>query len=243
MSDQRPQETIERALAIAAGIAAVDGCIVIADESNTANLRWANNTLTTNGVTNGRRLTVIASVSGSAGTAAGVVSRSAVQTADLDDLVRAAVAAARENTPAQDAGPLVEPSTRSAIRGTTHRLRLQPPSSNASSETSAPSWQTPTPRAAACSGSPSTSSTPPTSAVRRVCGSGTHNRPAGSKSMRNRPTCRGRPGPAQRPATSPTSTSTAIALHSPSASNGRPARSSCPRHGTKRYCHRPRSPT
>jgi len=110
MSDQTPQETIERALAIAAGMAAVDGCIVIADESNTANLRFANNTLTTNGVTNGRRLTVIASVSGSEGTAAGVVSRSAVRTADLDDLVRAAIAAARENTPAQDAGPLVDPS-------------------------------------------------------------------------------------------------------------------------------------
>jgi predicted Zn-dependent protease len=110
MSDQTPQETVERALAIAAGMAAVDGCIVIADESTSANLRFANNTLTTNGVTNGRRLTVIATVSGSAGTAAGVVSRSAVRTADLDDLVRAAIAAAAENTPAQDAGPLVEPS-------------------------------------------------------------------------------------------------------------------------------------
>jgi predicted Zn-dependent protease len=110
MSDQTPQETVERALAIAAGIAAVDGCMVIADESNSANLRFANNTLTTNGVTNGRRLTVIATVSGSEGTAAGVVSRSAVRTADLDDLVRAAIAAAGENTPAQDAGPLVEPS-------------------------------------------------------------------------------------------------------------------------------------
>ncbi len=110
MSDQTPQETIERALAVAAGMPAVDGCIVIADESNTANLRWANNTLTTNGVTKGRRLTVIASVSGSEGTAAGVVSRSTVHTSELDDLVRAAIVAARENTPAQDAGPLVAPS-------------------------------------------------------------------------------------------------------------------------------------
>ena len=30
-----------------------DGCVVIADESSNANLRWANNTLTTNGVTRG----------------------------------------------------------------------------------------------------------------------------------------------------------------------------------------------
>jgi predicted Zn-dependent protease len=110
MSDQSPQETVERALAIAAGMPAVDGCVVIADESNSANLRFANNTLTTNGVTRGRRLTVIATVSGAEGTAAGVVSRSAVRNADLEDLVRAAVAAAGENTPAQDAGPLVEPS-------------------------------------------------------------------------------------------------------------------------------------
>ena len=83
---------------------------MLADESSSANLRWANNTLTTNGVTRGRRLTVIASVKGADGVAAGVVSRSAVRTADLDDLVRAAVAAAGENTPAEDAGALVEPA-------------------------------------------------------------------------------------------------------------------------------------
>jgi len=110
MSDQTPQELVERALAIAAGIAGVDGCVVLADESSSANLRWANNTLTTNGVTRGRRLTVIASVKGADGVAAGVVSRSAVRTGDLDDLVRAAVAAAGENTPAEDAGALVEPA-------------------------------------------------------------------------------------------------------------------------------------
>ena len=110
MSDQTPQELVERALAIATGITGVDGCVVLADESSSANLRWANNTLTTNGVTRGRRLTVIASVKGADGVAAGVVSRSSVRTADLDDLVRAAVAAAGENTPAEDAGALVEPA-------------------------------------------------------------------------------------------------------------------------------------
>src|ERR1019366_10701638 len=87
MSDQTPQELVERALAIAAGITGVDGCVVLADESSSANLRWANNTLTTNGVTRGRRLTVIASVKGADGVAAGVVSRSSVRTADLDDFL------------------------------------------------------------------------------------------------------------------------------------------------------------
>ncbi|HEX7105943.1 MAG TPA: TldD/PmbA family protein [Acidothermaceae bacterium] len=108
MSDVTPQETIERALSLAARLNDVSGCVVIADESSSANLRWANNTLTTNGVTRGRRLTVVATVNGAQGVAAGVVSRSAVRSTDLDDLVNAAVAAARDNTPAQDAGPLVE---------------------------------------------------------------------------------------------------------------------------------------
>ena len=110
MSDQTPQELVEQALAIAARMTGVDGCVVLADESSSANVRWANNTLTTNGVTRGRRLTVIASVKGADGVAAGVVSRSAVRTADLDDLVWAAVAAAGENTPAEDASDLVEPA-------------------------------------------------------------------------------------------------------------------------------------
>ena len=51
-----PQDTVERALAAARS----DDCIVIADESSTANLRWAGNTLTTNGVSRSRQLTVIA---------------------------------------------------------------------------------------------------------------------------------------------------------------------------------------
>ncbi|HET9186520.1 MAG TPA: metallopeptidase TldD-related protein [Acidothermaceae bacterium] len=109
MSDVTPQDTIEHTLELAARVNDVSGCVVIADESSSANLRWANNTLTTNGVTRGRRLTVVATVNGAQGVAAGVVSRSAVRSTDLDDLVNAAVAAARDNTPAQDAGPLVEP--------------------------------------------------------------------------------------------------------------------------------------
>ncbi|HZU12543.1 MAG TPA: metallopeptidase TldD-related protein [Chloroflexota bacterium] len=98
-----PQEMVERALAISRA----DGCIAIADEITTANLRWANNTLTTNGTTHGRRLTVIATVGGAQGTAAGVVSREGVTTASVEDLVRAAEDAARAGTPADDAAPLV----------------------------------------------------------------------------------------------------------------------------------------
>ncbi|GLX47983.1 peptidase [Streptomyces hygroscopicus subsp. hygroscopicus] len=99
----KPHEIVERALALSRA----DGCVVIADERSTANLRWAGNALTTNGVTRGRGLTVIATVDGRQGTATGVVSRSAVTSDELEPLVRAAEAAARGAGPAEDAQPLV----------------------------------------------------------------------------------------------------------------------------------------
>jgi predicted Zn-dependent protease len=100
-------ELVERAL----GLSRADGCIVIADEESTANLRWAGNALTTNGATRSRRLTVIATVDGGHGTAAGVVSRQAVTTDQVESLVRAAESAARDTGPAEDAKPLVVPGT------------------------------------------------------------------------------------------------------------------------------------
>ncbi|AYL35338.1 MULTISPECIES: metallopeptidase TldD-related protein [Streptomyces] len=99
----KPHEIVERALELSRA----DGCVVIADEHSTANLRWAGNALTTNGVTRGRTLTVIATVDGARGTASGVVSRSAVTVDELEPLVRAAEAAARGAGPAEDAQPLV----------------------------------------------------------------------------------------------------------------------------------------
>ncbi len=98
-----PQEMVERALELSKA----DGCVVIAEEISSANLRWANNTLTTNGVTRGRQLTVIATVDGALGTSSGVVSRSAVTPDQLEGLVRAAEEAARANSPAEDAQPLI----------------------------------------------------------------------------------------------------------------------------------------
>ncbi|MFI9148808.1 metallopeptidase TldD-related protein [Streptomyces sp. NPDC053367] len=105
----KPYEIVERALELSRA----DGCVVIADEQSTANLRWAGNALTTNGVTRGRTLTVIATVDGKEGTAAGVVSRSAVTADELEPLVRAAEAAARSAAPAEDAQPLVTGATAS----------------------------------------------------------------------------------------------------------------------------------
>jgi predicted Zn-dependent protease len=104
-----PHELVERALELSRA----DGCVVIADEESTANLRWAGNALTTNGVTRGRSLTVIATVDGAEGTASGVVSREAVTLDEVESLVRAAEAAAREAGPAEDAQPLVSPGAQS----------------------------------------------------------------------------------------------------------------------------------
>src|ERR1700742_4085132 len=100
-----PQDTVERALA-----AARPGgeTVVIADESSTANLRWAGNTLTTNGVATSRSLTVI-SVDRRAGGAAGggMVPHSGATPGLVEDLVREAEKAAVEAPPAEDAAPLV----------------------------------------------------------------------------------------------------------------------------------------
>jgi predicted Zn-dependent protease len=101
-----PQETVERALALSKA----DGCVVRLTEQTEANLRWANNTLTTNGEMRSRRLAVISFVDGAAGMAAGSVERSAVTTDTLEDLVRASEQAARDAGPADDAAPLVEPA-------------------------------------------------------------------------------------------------------------------------------------
>jgi predicted Zn-dependent protease len=100
-----PQETVEAALALSKA----DGCIVIADESSTANIRFANNTVTTNGVAEDRKLTVIAIMGQQTGSAAGVVSRSGVTPDRLEELVRAAEAAASGGVAAEDAAPLIGP--------------------------------------------------------------------------------------------------------------------------------------
>jgi len=102
-----PQDTVEKSLALAAEVGA-DGCVVIAQELSSANLRWAGNTLTTNGLIRSRMLTVIAIVEGAQGTSAGVVSRTRASGEQVVAIVRSAVDAARGNEPAEDAAPLIE---------------------------------------------------------------------------------------------------------------------------------------
>jgi predicted Zn-dependent protease len=104
-----PQVLIEQALAAAK---AGGECVVIADESSTANLRWAGNTLTTNGVAATRSLTVIAIDRRRDGTAGvGIVARSGISTDQVEELVREAEKAAEQASPAEDAADLVSGET------------------------------------------------------------------------------------------------------------------------------------
>jgi predicted Zn-dependent protease len=98
-----PQSLVDHALAASMS----DDCIVIVRDSTSANLRWANNTLTTNGVMHGVHVTVVSFVRRAGGTATGTVSGSATTQAEVDELVRASDAAARAASPAEDAAELV----------------------------------------------------------------------------------------------------------------------------------------
>lgn len=95
-----PQEMIEKAL----DLSTADDTVVIVDEGSSANLRFAGNTLTTNGVARSSQLTVISI----AGRGVGVVSRAAVRPEQLADVVAAADHAAEDAQPSEDARPLIE---------------------------------------------------------------------------------------------------------------------------------------
>jgi predicted Zn-dependent protease len=94
-----PQEAVERALAASR----TDDCVVIAEETSSANLRWAGNTLTTNGVSSSRQLTVIAIDRRAEGACTGIISRAGVGPDQVQEVVREAEHAAAEGTPAEDA--------------------------------------------------------------------------------------------------------------------------------------------
>ena len=100
-----PQESVERALQAATA----DECVVIAEETSAANLRWAGNTLTTNGISRSRQLTVIAIRRGGGQARVGVVSRAGVRGDEIPDVVAEAERAAAEASPAEDAQVLPGP--------------------------------------------------------------------------------------------------------------------------------------
>jgi predicted Zn-dependent protease len=96
-----PQEVVEKALAASTA----DGQVAFVVESSEANLRWAGNSLTTNGSMRSRQVVVISFVDGGAGMAAGTVARTG--NPDIATLVAASEQAARDAGPAEDAVPLI----------------------------------------------------------------------------------------------------------------------------------------
>jgi len=94
-----PQDLVEHALAKSAS----EQCVVIVQDATGTNLRWANNTLTTNGVMHGISVTVIAFHG--AGNAS--VSGTAASPEQVSAIVEQADAAARAADPAEDRAPLL----------------------------------------------------------------------------------------------------------------------------------------
>ena len=98
-----PQALVEHAVTTSLA----DDCIAIVRDKTSANLRWANNTLTTNGAMHDVSVTIISFVRQAGGVSTGSVTGSASNQAQVTALVQAADAAARASTPAEDAAPLV----------------------------------------------------------------------------------------------------------------------------------------
>ena len=105
------QAVVESALAAAARGGA-DGCVVLIDETSHADVRFAVNQTTTNGVRRDRTVTIITILGPSVGTArrSGVV--------NVDEMVAAALTDARSAPPSEDACALVQPAATEPPDGT-----------------------------------------------------------------------------------------------------------------------------
>jgi len=100
------QELVEHGVA-SAGAAGADGCVVLVEELSHADVRFALNTTTTNGVHRARTVSVVVV----AGTSVSTARRTGnVETDAIDAMVGAALSDARQAPPAEDAFALVEPS-------------------------------------------------------------------------------------------------------------------------------------
>jgi len=99
MTDPTPQELVEAALSASTS----EHCIAIVEDSSSANLRWANNTLTTNGAMRSMQVTAIAFQ----GRANASVSGSAASLEQVRALVESADRAAADEGEAEDYAELV----------------------------------------------------------------------------------------------------------------------------------------
>ena len=101
------QDVVDLALAAAAQSGRCDETIVIVADRAEASLRWAGNSMTTNGVATGRSISVIAIVRQGGVARVGVQRSSVVDPAAIADLVAAAEYAAHTAPEAGDSAPLL----------------------------------------------------------------------------------------------------------------------------------------
>ncbi len=98
--------TVERALALSRA----DEAMVVVRDEHEASLRWAGNSMTTNGSSMSRNWAVISVFrEGPALARVGTIASTSVDPDDIEAVVRASEAAARGAEPARDAMPLLEP--------------------------------------------------------------------------------------------------------------------------------------
>jgi predicted Zn-dependent protease len=103
----RPQQAIDIALDAAARPGGTDETIVVITDRAAASLRWAGNSLTTNGVSTGRTITVISIAPlDDEGPRVGSLRSAEVDPALIPDLVAASREAAADAPEARDAAPL-----------------------------------------------------------------------------------------------------------------------------------------
>lgn len=94
---------MDRVVEAALGLSRADDCIVIGSASSTANVRWANNTSTTNGQSRGTHLDVVSIIGRRVGSVA--VTNPTVE--GIEAVVRRSEDACRDRPEAEDAVPLL----------------------------------------------------------------------------------------------------------------------------------------
>ena len=99
-------DLVEQGLELAGAHPGHAGTSVVVTEDSSTNVRWARNTLTTNGMGTGRTVAVVTALTTSRGVCTGSVSRRGVGAEDLPGLVAAAQEVASSAPPAEDAAEL-----------------------------------------------------------------------------------------------------------------------------------------
>ena len=122
------QAVVDEVLAAAAP--GSEDCVVLVEEISEVDVRFANNTTTTNGTRRDRKVTVISLRESGPGTAVGVARRGGA--VDVAELVRAAERDAGESPPADDVSPLIEPAGAASLVSSLDRFHAPPDSTELS---------------------------------------------------------------------------------------------------------------